>query len=361
MSRKGILAGGICVLLSLGQARASVFFSEIGFLPNANATEAFDVSSDGSTVVGQSGGRAFRWTRQSGIVALRHLGIASGAQAVSGDGRVAAGSYLGRLGLNLSEAVRWATPTSSAQGLGVASPSGNQTYALGIDDQGGVVVGRATTNFGSIQPFVWTAATGVQILGQNDGEARSVSRDGTTVVGIEGGFAFRWTLAGGLQSLGAPASAAATVAYDCSADGSVIVGTLLSSGGSVVSGFRWTESDGFQGIGGVFTPRAVNSDGSIVVGRGFGAAPVIWGNGSLAQELTDSLNYVMQNQMAGWTVYEVSSISADGTTIVGSAQRPDGRETSWVISIPSPTSGSLLLALGLLGARRSRSLQARPR
>ena len=67
---------------------------DLGLLPGATYAEANSVSSDGSVVTGESGGQAFRWTSGGRI---QNLGmpagaITSSAAAVSGDGRAVVGS-----------------------------------------------------------------------------------------------------------------------------------------------------------------------------------------------------------------------------------------------------------------------------
>jgi probable HAF family extracellular repeat protein len=129
--------------------------------------------------------------------------------------------------------------------------------------------------------------------GRNETHSASMSADGSIVVGRSNvqdfpqngtvGFeAFRWTQAGGIESLGdLPGDGDWSYASSISADGAVIVGTAnvrpaegpasgLSRGGQA---FRWTSADGIVGLGFLDGPghkseaRAVSADGQVVVGH----------------------------------------------------------------------------------------------
>lgn len=96
--------------------------------------------------------------------------------------------------------------------------------------------------------------------------AFDVSDDGAVVVGRSstagGSEPIIWTRDGGLVGLGhALGSNGGDVAYGVSGDGSVVVGY----GGQ--EAFRWTSGAGFQTIGGTFAHGA-SFDGSVVVGGG---------------------------------------------------------------------------------------------
>jgi uncharacterized membrane protein len=89
-------------------------------LSGDTSSDAWGVSGDGSTIVGQSYGnqsRAFRWTSGGGMQALGMLSpLATGSQAIgaSDDGSTIVGSIYGPL--YGGQAVRWTS--SGVEGLG---------------------------------------------------------------------------------------------------------------------------------------------------------------------------------------------------------------------------------------------------
>jgi probable HAF family extracellular repeat protein len=114
--------------------------------------------------------------------------------------------------------------------------------------------------------------------GSLDSRAFAVSRDGDTVVGqatisnSNGVRAFRWTQAGGMESLGAFQSAApSSIANGVSADGSVIVGESNNANNNTDM-FRWTEADGIERLDGIVegliggSAADVSNDGDWIVG-----------------------------------------------------------------------------------------------
>lgn len=114
-------------------------------------------------------------------------------------------------------------------------------------------------------------------------DAGSISRDGSTVVGrsstSNGDRAFRWTSAGGMQSLGliAQGSNASSYAEKTNADGSVVIGSCALPHNNYASwrGFRWTASQGMtelqpytsQGNNFYSSARAVSGDGLVTFGQ----------------------------------------------------------------------------------------------
>jgi len=135
---------------------------DLGVLPGRVSSEAWGVSADGRTVVGQSADanripRAFLWTAETGM-----------------------------------------------QDLG-ALPGGNRSVAHAVSADGRVVVGRSENANRIPRAFLWTAETGMQDLGARDRTAESiawgVSADGQIVVGETSGRAFRWTTLRGFEDL----------------------------------------------------------------------------------------------------------------------------------------------------------------
>jgi probable HAF family extracellular repeat protein len=155
---------------------------------------AFDVSADGSVVVGEAENaagqrRAFRWTASGGMQDLGTLdGDESGAFGVSADGSVVVGEAENAAGQR--RAFRW-TAAGGMQDLGTLG--GRESVAWGVSADGSVVVGRADNAVGIPRPFRWTAAGGMEDLNityahlLTDGSvlyrAYAISPDGRYIVG----------------------------------------------------------------------------------------------------------------------------------------------------------------------------------
>ena len=149
-------------------------------------------------------------------------------------------------------------------------PGGGLSDAIGVSADGSVVVGTSASNG---RGAFWSASTGVVII-NGMATVRAVSADGTTMVGIGGGTAMKWTAAGGGVSLGTLGGQVAH-AYAVSANGDVVVGeseyTLDGYIGENRRAFRWTAGGGMVSLGtlnGGAESRAygVSADGSVVIG-----------------------------------------------------------------------------------------------
>lgn len=159
--------------------------------PSEGYFEAFGVSADGETVVGDLGesARAFRWTAQTGTQLLGTLGgPSSEAMDVSADGSVIVGGSIDAQGR--MRAYRW-TAATGMQDLGALEIG--QSFAHGVSGDGAVVVGISGNAQGIFQAFRWTAATGMQNLnlvyaslltnGSRLEGARNISPNGRYIVG----------------------------------------------------------------------------------------------------------------------------------------------------------------------------------
>ena len=181
----------------------------MGTLPTTDrkpSSTATDISADGNVIVGGStitgGGVAFRWTEETGMVALESLSddpLASYAEAVSADGMWAVGrSYFrGDDGVQIGEAVMW-DPLGNIIELGFLDDGVYHTSeAADVALGGRAVVGSASIN-GSPRPFLWTPEDGmrsiVSVLLEDYGidvvaagwrlaHAEAITPDGRTIVG----------------------------------------------------------------------------------------------------------------------------------------------------------------------------------
>jgi probable HAF family extracellular repeat protein len=209
----------------------------LGYLPNTTPcgiylTGAFDVSGDGSKVVGLAwigqdcadSAHAFEWTEETGMVDMGSIAPdrASRANTISADGNVIAGwsdaPFGTRLGAKYTEGGgwQWITPDGATIQAG---------EVIGISSDGSILVGGGYQEYPSppspgapmYEPWLWSEATGLIHLGTVkglrgdivDGQhyAHDVSDDGSVVVGQDTLFnlgeqwAFIWTRTGGIRML----------------------------------------------------------------------------------------------------------------------------------------------------------------
>lgn len=289
-----------------------------------NESAAYDVSADGSVVVGASADaqgqiRAFRWTAQTGMIDLGTLSPYSGslARGVSADGLTVVG-YVADNPYAYSEHYRaflW-TSTSGMQYLPPLASRFSMAFAVSAD--GSAVVGTATNIQGQVLAFRWTPQTEVEWLSAPDSiwmyafdiaaNKRYVVGTGETPAGI---FAFRWEN-GIAQALSTPVNTP-SAAYAVSADGSVVVGQIGYSG--QFRAFRW-QNGVMQDIGGQWNRSiayGVSADGSIVVGVA-GSRAFRW----TAQTGLQDLNVVYSDLLDyGSELWEATATSPNGRYIVG--------------------------------------------
>jgi uncharacterized membrane protein len=240
-----------CVAVVLTEVSWSQSLTWIG-IPGLSVTP-FDVSADGSTVVGQYGIyyfdqtanlRAFRWTAETGVQDLHSLvggrpENESVATAVSADGSVVVGYVSNERNHNrrpddrLRYAFRW---ENGAVQLLTPPEASDISIALDVSADGSVIVGSATANFPTsdtmIHPVRWVDGA-LQVLEIPNltrvGQALVVSADGSSVA-VEGAVlvnerpvrrVFVWRN-GAVQMLPSPFEFAWPTGI--SADGSVVVG-----------------------------------------------------------------------------------------------------------------------------------------
>ena len=173
---------------------------ELPYYGSFPGTYAYGVSADGFTIVGFSKtGGAFNSTIEAcrwdyGVISgLGFLpgGSNSNATDVSSDGTVIVGAS--RNADNNSEAFRW--ENGIMVGLGDLPGDGFSSRAYGVSSDGNVVVGGGEAAPFVIKPFVWTQidgmrnlediliSHGVDLTGWNLREATGVSGDGTVIIG----------------------------------------------------------------------------------------------------------------------------------------------------------------------------------
>jgi probable HAF family extracellular repeat protein len=376
------------VALALADARAQVVpsFQGLGDLPGGSfRSEAWGVSADGSVVVGSSSTgvaipfvcddtEAFRWTEAGGI---ESLGVPTEyartyAYGVSADGSTAVG-----LAGTGSVCVNWGAFRWTESGGMAALPFFGVAHAASAD--GSVVVGYARTQSGD-RAVRWTPEGGSVSLGalgatagQPRSEAYDVSDDGSLVAGVTSSPSynttpFRWTAAGGMQALGDVQGRALAVGPE----GSCIAGRA-AFGGPEHQAFLWSELGGFVPLpyltGGPIDPPPMwvhdastgcahlvgyAETGSFPIGRD----AFLW-SGRLGMRRMADVLAQQGLDLGDWSLAEATGVSADGRTLVGWGTNPTGDWEGWIARLPEPGAGSLGLAaaaaLAAVGASRRRS------
>lgn len=320
-----------CVLLLMATAGWSQSLRWLGVIRGFQSSIAYDVSADGSVVVGVSstgGGfssmsHAFRWTADGGMQDLGTLGGHwSIAYGVSADGSMVIGwSYNASL---QERAFRW-TAGGGMQDIGSLT-GGSKSWAYDVSANGSVIVGVSTNAGGYDRAVRWTQL-GIQNLGAANGwysRAYGVSLDGSIVVGETDSRAFLWTRSSGIQILPLPEGYAESVARGVSANG-VVVGVVKPRGGS--GGFnipkpcKWV--NGIPIILNTIDSNwqseayAVSEDGSVIVGT------MTTSQGNRACRWTESGGLEVLSQTYARLLgpdsrlEEARAVSPDGRFIVG--------------------------------------------
>lgn len=327
----------------------------LGPAPTTTRWQPTAISADGSTVVGygftsSNRGRAIRWTASDGAQPLSlpsNFWTDSYAHGVNADGTFVVG--YGREA-STDAALAWATPGGPTQFTDI--PAG-WTIGIDVSADGGVIAGHGLTSDG-YRVFRRTGPNNVEILerlpGTVNASASKVSLDGSTIVGVSGTRAVRWT-GSTLTDLGTLPGESGSNARGVNGNGSVVVGDSGSTSFNSRA-FRWTASDGMTNLGtlpGLENAIALSTDaaGSAVVGNAFGSSPngraFLWTAESGMVDLNTLLPELGAN-LSGWTLTHAYAISADGRVITGYGVH-NGIGEPWLATIPSSSS---LVVLGVL-------------
>ncbi len=326
--------------------------TDIGAL-GGTFSEAHGVSANGTVVVGVSNiapqeSHAFRWTNN----VMTDLGTLDGAQSwaygVSADGAVVVGSSTINNVNFIRHAFRWANNVMTDLG----TLGGLNSVANGVSANGSVVVGESDTPIDNGHAFRWAnnVMTDLGTFGGSYSSAKGVSADGAVVVGLakaanDDSRAFRWanSVMTDLGTLGGSTSWAQGV----SADGKVVVGGAATANNAAFRAFRWTSAGGMQSVenwlraAGVTVANditgiayATNSDGSVVVGAienftAFIARVASTGSGLVT--LAD-----VQNSLAATAMGSSMALGSGNLLIHGAHSQPlsrrvaDGQKAFWV-------------------------------
>lgn len=370
-------AASALVLSVAAPALASV--TGLGFLPGGELqSNALDVSSDGSTVVGSSFGETgplpFVWRAGHGIVPLADLAggdMTGSANAVTPDGSVIVGnaSSTPSAGTFMGEAARWSG--GSVMGLGFLGLTGfNQSSALGVSADGSRVVG-VSTNVGifEAEATLWTDGVPMSLGWGELSSATAISADAGTIVGARplpsGGFgvtfepvAMRNGVTTAMDDLpGGSLFLDGAIALGVSGDGSRATGWATDFNGQVAA--MWDADGnvtplGTLGPGQTSLANAISDDGSTIVGASsdpFSGSQraFLWTDGL---GLVDLTAFTGADQL-GWTLVDARGVSADGRFVVGTGINPDGDFEAFIVTVPSPGTAALPM-IGAIGAVRRR-------
>ncbi|MCC5941917.1 MAG: BspA family leucine-rich repeat surface protein [Balneolaceae bacterium] len=262
----------------------------LGTLPGHSNSRATGVASNGQAVVGGifSPDRAYRWTPNGGMISLGSTNeLASFAFDVSADGSVVVGRDQNR---NLSyQAFRWTAGGGMELLGGFIEGDHPSSEAHSVSADGNVITGHSPMfNPGwELQAFRWTSQNGMVPIGEIIQDSRViVSADGNTIIGTfnpgDGVQGFRWTASTGRVALGKLPGRLNSVARGVSADGSVVVGWSRGELNEDRDAFVWTEATGMRRLQDVLEDEYgldltgwslreaydISDDGSVIVGWG---------------------------------------------------------------------------------------------
>lgn len=383
----GLLALGV---LAAAAAASAASFEGVGRAAGAESSRVRGVSADGSVAVGSSYNApgfadeaAFRWEAgvRTELPALTQGGCTperSRAEAASGDGsRV--------VGLATCDGefvhVRW-----DGGGAPVIVPGAGTTFSpnvTDVSDDGSLMVGTGHYLFPPILYLGYEmSGGGASVLGDDSvcnsppglgSEAVAVSGDGNVVVGNQyclfGTFmAPFW----GRYVGGALEVTSGLLGRDASFDGSVIVGFTIGSNQAA----SWRPGTGTTPLGQLpggstsSSALGVSADGSVIVGSAStagGSVAFVWDAAHGMRALADVLA-AAGAPATGWSLGLATAVSADGLTVVGQGTNPQGDWEGFVArlvptpTIPAlPTGGAPLLgALLVLAALATRTRRHGP-
>jgi uncharacterized membrane protein len=344
----------LCVLAAANSQGLAQSIRGLGAAPGATgAVNVTGISPNGAVVFGNSSAdqAGFKWTAAGGgtwtqLVSPFHVGVLTGATS---DGSVIVGADY-HTTLSDSHAAHWGDNLFDEF---VGLPNRSHSRATGVSADGTVLVG-ACVGFNNLFSAAarWTDPLLVEDLGGYDANAgdtaaaMGVSADGAVAVGLISinhvQSAVRWTAVGTAEFLDNTTTSLATYTNQ---DGSVVTGYVFLPDHQ--EAFRWTDGDGLATIGVLrgttdSRPTDISADGSIIVGASDGdfSAPFLWTAGTGLVNLQSHLG-IIGIDMTGWTLTDVTGISADGNVLVGNGLH-NGIAEPWLATLAPvpPTCGS---------------------
>ncbi|MFN0132934.1 MAG: GC-type dockerin domain-anchored protein [Phycisphaerales bacterium] len=335
-----------CVAISCGMS-ACAAFAQPGLI-GVGGSRAWGVSADSTTIVGESSGppyRPYRWSAATGLVVLSTGNSSGDAYRCSSDGSVVVGQWSGK-------PFRW-TQTMGLVTLPPPPPAvSGPGIAYDVSGDGSVVVG-SHGNASNERPFVWTEATGTQVLptpGFSGGWIQAISGDGRVIAGFGTsttlGFTrgYRWTAETGavLIPLFPNAPLCVIIPSALNSDGSVMVGFWEDAPAGVHRGFVWRFGQVPVSLlppSGYNTSEAfdVSEDGTLAVGvvsiNFSSARACVWKNGQpfLLTHFLAARGVVIPTNT---TLFAATGVSANGRVIVGYGEVPGYSGGSFRAEVP---------------------------
>jgi uncharacterized membrane protein len=315
-------------------AHATPFFVGV-----PGASVFYDVSGNGLVAVGEGSiNQALRW--EGGSLAVL-TGLFRAASGASFDGSaVIAGSRLWRNGT-----VTTVNGPGGVPALTLDDISGDGSTAVGRYGAGGAFFWNGSASTDIAFPAAMTSILGLAVSGDGTRIAFTASPNGGN-----NRFAYVWE-----AGVATPLGGAFSEVRGISADGRVVVGWAQATPGAPIAGFRWEA--------GVMEPLPMqiawdaSADGSVIVGQ-LGPNPMVWVDGETFQ-LEDILSGGAGLDLTGWQLGDIWAVSDDGLTFVGQGVNPQGQPQAWIahvdaLVVPEPQTLGLVAAglLGLSAARR---------
>ncbi len=210
----------------------------------------------------------------------------------------------------------------------VQAPGGVNLSFNGVTADGMTAV--AYSNMGGLGSFRWTQAGGLQSIPglPTSAPALGISGDGTTVVGRNPAYRYRGP--GTFQDLGTIGNLPDSWAQGVSGDGGVVAGVAFATGGPGVA-WRWTQGTGIQPLGYArptdtySEAKAVSRDGGTIVGfSSGGGAPTTAFRWTVAGGM-QALPLPVGDIFGG----SASAVNHDGSVIVGNTGLPGSPPAIW--------------------------------
>jgi uncharacterized membrane protein/uncharacterized protein YhjY with autotransporter beta-barrel domain len=214
-----------------------------------------------------------------------------------------------------------------------------------LSRDGTTVVGgfQSSTDITKWDAYRWSEVSGFTTLGDaawSRSWATGMNNDASVIVGqghyapADADYAWRWTLDGGMRSLGTLPGFAASGAEDVSNDGKVVVGWLQDRAdlaNASRTAMVWTENGGMESIGqlnggGWSEAVGVSESGSIVAGWARDGSALDEFGQPYARAFTWTRNGMTVLPLPTGAVNTVATgISGDGRVVVGWADDPAAR------------------------------------